>query len=110
MSSIWRASTPTQTFRFGFDPLDWDVILVTYKQGDTIVLEKDQDDLTIDGNTASFVLTQAEANLLDPSLPVAIQVRVATNNGASFPSRVWYVDVDDVLNDTVLPETQQEQL
>ena len=102
--SIWRASTPTQTFRFGFDPLDWDIILITYKQGDSIILEKDQDDLTIEGSVASFVLTQAEANLFDASLPVAIQVRVATNSGASFPSRVWYVDVADVLNDTVLPE------
>lgn len=108
MIEIWRASSPVHSFKFGFDPTEWDVILITYSQEDTIILEKDQDDLTFDGDTAFVMLTQAETKLFDPKLIVKIQVRIAKSNGESYPSRITYVPVEDVLNDTVLPAAEPD--
>lgn len=104
MMELWRASSPTHTFKFGFDPSEWDVILITYAQEKNIILEKGKSDLVFDGNLAYLTLTQEEANLFSPKYIVKIQVRVAKNNGTSFPSRITYVPIEDVLNDTVLPE------
>lgn len=100
---MWRASTPTHRFRFGSDPSQYDVILVTYSQNGQIVLEKEQSDLTFDGNVASVTLTQAETNLFSEGV-VTIQIRIAMANGYSFPSQKVVVPVEDVLNDTVLPD------
>ena len=104
MTEIWRSSTPTHVFQFGFDPTEWDVILITYSQENQVVLEKNKSDLTFEENTAFLTLTQAETKEFDPDLIVKIQVRVAKSNGTSFPSRITYVPVEDVLNDTILPE------
>lgn len=98
-----RASTPTHYFTFPDDPNTYDAILITYKQTD-IVLEKKKSDLTIEGKVASFMMTQAEANLFDPTQLVKVQVRVAYANGVSFPSPITVLQVEDVLNDEVLPD------
>lgn len=97
-----RATTPTHVFTFPDDPTQWDAILITYKQ-DFIVLEKTKEDLVFDGNTASYTLTQEEANMFRANELIRIQVRVALNDGTAFASQIVIVHVDDVLNDEVLP-------
>ena len=63
---MYRATTPTHKFAFPRDLSEFKTVLVTYKQKGKIVMEKTKDDLTIDGNKASFVLTQEEANAFSP--------------------------------------------
>ena len=97
-----RATTPTHIFTFPDNPNTYDAILITYKQNE-IVLEKEKPDLTIDGNTASVMLTQEETKLFTPDALVKVQVRVAYNGGEAFASPVTVLRVEDVLNDEVLP-------
>lgn len=101
---IDRASTPTELFGFASDPTEFDEILITYSQGDEIILEKHKSDLTFNGNVASFMFTQAETKLFAADKLVATQIRVAWNNGESFPSQIVYRRVRDVLDDKTLPE------
>lgn len=97
-----RATTPTHTFElpFGLDYIKR--LLITYKQGDTIVLEKTEADVTFDGNVATLTLTQDETLKFNADEVVKVQIRVLTQNGAAPASRTFLVPVADVLNPEVL--------
>lgn len=98
-----RATTPTHSFELPFNYEEFvSKILITYKQGDKIVLEKTENDITFDGNVVSFEFTQEETLLFDKDIMVDIQVRVLTKGGQSLASQVWHKPIDDVLNDKVL--------
>ena len=95
---MFRASTPLQKFTFEFDVNQFiEKVLITYKQ-DEIIFEKTLEDCSVDGNSVYFTLTQAETNLLNPNLPVRIQLRVKTKNEKVLPSRIFLLSVNDVLN------------
>lgn len=109
-----RATTPKHSFIFETDPNEFTRILVTYTQGDTIVLEKEKDDLTIEQSTnpctqaaewtAWYQLTQQETKLFSANSgkPVRVQVRVLTSSGSALASDKKAISVQDVLNDEVL--------
>lgn len=126
-----RATTPTHIFYFEDDPSEFERILITYTQGDSIVLEKEKEDLTIeaidpepsedeqeDESTAShscyagnykayYRLTQEEtrmfkADSMGKKLPVQVQVRALTTSGEALASEKHNICVVDVLNDEVL--------
>lgn len=110
---MFRATTPKQSFIFDVDPTaTFKTILITYKQNDTIVLEKGKDDLTVEtitdckGGTlyeASFRLSQAEANLFDATIKKAkIQVRALTYDGEAVASEEVSVPIKDVQDDREL--------
>ena len=105
-----RATTPLQEFTFETNPAEFSRILITYKQDETIVMEKTQADLSFssyigeDGiivYIASFRMTQEEANLFEPE-PVRVQVRVLTSDNEALASEITTVRVSDVLDDEVL--------
>ena len=109
-----RATTPKHQFIFNVDPTEFEKILITYKQGDRIVLEKTELDLTFEENTigstpdveyvAWFRLTQEETNLFTTtgSSTYQVQVRVLTVNGEALASDKKKIVIQDVLNDEVL--------
>lgn len=109
-----RATTPKHSFIFEQDPSLFSRILITYVQGDTIVLEKEKSDLTIEQKTnpkcgaiewvAWLRLTQEETKKFKatPGAQVKIQVRVLTNEGEALASDKKSISVQDVLNDEVL--------
>jgi hypothetical protein len=98
-----RATTPTHTFELPFDYEQFvSKILITYKQGKDIILEKTENDISFSGNTVSFELTQEETNLFNGEMIVDIQVRVLTKGGEALASETWHKTVNDVLNDKVL--------
>ena len=100
---MYRATTPTHKFRFPKDMTEFKTILVTYQQKGKIVMEKTKADLTTDGNTASFVLTQEEANAFSPGdRSVSVQIRAVDIHGTVLASKIFQVNVKDVLNDEVL--------
>lgn len=97
-----RASTPTHRFELMTDLSALKDIMITYKQGDKIVLEKARQDVTMEGKTAVVKLTQEETNLFAADTDVKLQVRILTLGGESYPSNVVTVPVEDVLNDEVM--------
>ena len=109
-----RATTPKHSFIFTVDPSEFDKILITYKQGGNIVLEKTEADLTFEeqenpcsGETeyvAWYRLSQEETKLFSPTggTNCQVQVRVLTNEGEALASDKKTISVQDVLNDEVL--------
>lgn len=106
-----RLTTPTHTFLFDSDPTEYAKILVTYAQGNRIVMEKEKGDLTVEQETgpegesiwaASFRLTQEETKAFSPNSAVKIQIRVLTEADEALASEQIRVLVSDVLNDEVL--------
>lgn len=100
---MYRATTPTHKYVFSHDLSEFKTILITYKQKGKIIMEKTKSDLTIDGKIASFVLTQEEANAFSPGdRSVSIQVRAVDIRGTALASRIFQLNIKDVLNDEVL--------
>lgn len=109
---MFRATTPTHTFLFDVDPeTSYQKILITYAQGDGIVLEKNKEDLTFGESQvvgeetvypASLQLTQEESNKFEAVKTVNVQVRALTYNGEVVACNKIPIAVKDVLNDEVL--------
>ena len=109
---MYRATTPKHIFAFDVDPeTTFKQILITYSQGDQIVLEKTKADLTFDEErdchnmyVCWLRLTQEEANLFDRNKSTAyqVQVRVLTYSGEAVAFPIERRSVDAVLNDEVL--------
>lgn len=109
-----RATTPRHSFIFDSDPSEYQRILVTYVQGDSIVMEKTKEDLSFDIGSnpctgenewiAWYRLTQEETKKFqaNPGKPVKVQIRVLTLAGESLASEKKSISVQDVLNDEVL--------
>lgn len=109
-----RATTPKHSFIFETDPSEFTRILVTYTQGDKIILEKEKDDLQIETVenpctqetewAAWYKMTQDETKLFDANSgkPVRVQVRVLTPGGDALASDKKTISIVDVLNDEVL--------
>lgn len=97
-----RASTPTHEFELPFDSSMVLRFLLTYKQGNRIILEKRESDMTVDGNIWSIKLTQEETNLFSDKTYAYAQIRVLTPGGDLLPSDIFRVYVGEVLNDEVL--------
>ena len=105
-----RATTPKQTFAFhDVNPDEFKSILITYSQGDTIVLEKEKSDLTFetvgeDEYIAWFRMTQEESSRfrVKNGKKVSVQVRVLTNENHALASEEHQVFVSDVLDDRIL--------
>lgn len=109
-----RATTPKHMFIFETDPSIYSRILITYSQNDSIVLEKEKEDLTIEeqenhcsGKTewvAWFRMTQEETKKFTAGNGrlAKVQVRVLTTSGEALASEKKTITVQDVLNDEVL--------
>ena len=109
-----RATTPPQSFIFKQDPELFVRILITYAQGQDIVLEKNKEDLTFEHRVdeqsgdeswcAWFRMTQDEANRFQAlsTKKVYVQVRALTEDNEALASAMKLIFVHDVLNDEVL--------
>lgn len=99
---MYRATTPLQLFNLKTDAASLKKLLITYKQGDNIILRKTKADVTADGNTVSFYLTQEETKLFTSDKAVYIQIRFKDANDRVVASEEITAQVYDVHNDEVL--------
>ncbi len=101
-----RTSTPTQRLTVPEEQAELlnmlKALKITYKQRGNIVLEKDLNDVTIEGNVISYKLTQEETKLFTAKVTIELQVRFLTTGGDSIPSRIYRLNCEDVLNDEVM--------
>lgn len=81
-------------------------ILITFKQGTSIVFNKYKEDLidstSIAPNRYDIHLTQKETNMFNPNMSLKVQVRFLTTNGEACVSKEKLINVRDVLNDEEL--------
>lgn len=96
-----RLTTPTHSFTLPFDESVVSKFLLSYVQDDQIVLEKTKDEVLIDGNVWSVMLSQEETKKFKPGAARA-QIRVLTHDGKALASDVFQFAVAQVLNEVVL--------
>lgn len=100
--AMYRYTTPLHQFVFEEDPEFYSAINICYFQGDTLVLEKNKSDLSFDGRTTSYRLTQAETALFKAGIPVDIEIRVKTLGGEVPPPAHFELSVTSVLREVAL--------
>ena len=101
---MYRASTPTFKIGLPYSKENVQEIVLTFKQmdEDVVILEKRLADVEwTTGTKFQFTLNQEETNLFKFG-KARVQARVKTQNGKVIPSKMYYIDVNDVLNDEVL--------
>lgn len=96
-----RASTPRHEFHIPIDASLIRKLRVTYTQGDQIILEKTETDMTANGNVWSVTLTQEETNRFYEGDAQA-QVRYVSAGGQADASEFIPLYVEPVSNDEVL--------
>lgn len=96
-----RATTPTHTFTFPAEvPVTGlDEILITYSQDGKTILEKTDENLTIndEDNSVTYTLNQDESLKFAPGKAL-IQVRAKSDNGTILASQMLWMEVKPVLN------------
>lgn len=104
-----RGTNPSFTFRLKkkngqtFSVSDVSDIRVTFKQGNTIVVEKKFKDCIFSGNTVSIELSQEETLRFDHGKSVRIQIKLKNAaDGRVIPTVIKTVDCKEILNEEVL--------
>lgn len=77
-------------------------VRITYKQKDTVVLEKKETDATMQDKTVKVKLSQEDTLMFAATIPVQMQIKVMTSDGTVLASPVRTVPVDVILNEEVL--------
>lgn len=104
---MYRATTPTHTFTLPEQAASYKEIQITYKQDNAQIIKHAQNGvlpsgMTFDDKDVIIKLTQTETKLFAPNEFVNVQIRVLTTGGDAYASRVFKVNINDVLNDEVL--------
>ena len=76
--------------------IDFDVLYITFRQGEENILEKTLTDVTIDGTTIFLPLSQADTLLFDQGNTVWVQLRGKVGEIA-YASKIMRVAVSDIL-------------
>ena len=97
-----RGTTPTHIFEIPFDSSYLKRILITYFQDKHIVIEKTENDCTLEGKSISTTLSQEDTLKFSHRKPVEIQIRVLTIDDIALATLIREVDVGRVLNEEVL--------
>lgn len=97
-----RGTTPTYRFRLPVEQVNVKRLEITYIQGGKVILEKEKEDCTFEGNTALLKLTQEETFMFKEGSKVQIQVRLLTVDGTVMGSEVGIIEVKESLSAEVL--------
>ena len=97
-----QGTTPTHIFTVPFDVSAITTVKVSYIQLGSVVLTKNTEECTLDGNTISVTLTQEETFLFNEDRSVGIQLRVRTAGGQVLTSVPQYVNVKVCFDKEVL--------
>lgn len=96
-----RGTTPTHIFNVNVDLTDADVIYITYKQSDSIVVEKEKSDCTITADSVSVTLSQ-EDTLKFNTAAVEIQIRARFPDGSAIASNIMQTTATRILKGGVI--------
>lgn len=95
-------TTQTHTFELPFDAVTISKVRVLYEQKGKLVLQKTEEDCTLENNILSVRLTQEDTFNFNHSTDVKIQIRVLTTNGEALASDILCVRCDECLSNEVL--------
>lgn len=100
--AIIRGTTPEQIFNTNIDLSAAEVVIITYKQGVNIVIEKQKDELSFDKNQVKFRLTQEESLKLKETLPVKCQIRARFADGVAVACEIITLSAGEILRGGVI--------
>ena len=95
-------STPTHTFTIPYDTSLLDIVEITYSQRGQVVLQKREDDCTMEDDVISVKLKERDTFLFDSAYPVEIQMRIGDKDGTVIPSDIINVSCARCLSQDVL--------
>lgn len=99
---IIRGTTPTHTFTLPVECGAFTEVRVLYSQNNELVIKKETEDVTCEGNRISCTLTQEDTLALNDRQHCDIQVRALSENGTALASRIIRVPVGRCLDDEVI--------
>ena len=97
-----RGTTPLLEFALPFDTSQIAEAWVTLSQNKTVVIDKELESCTCEGNKLTVRLTQDETLKLDCSCRTEIQVRVRTLADDALASNIITVSTDRILKEGVI--------
>lgn len=100
--AIIRACSYNCTITLPENASEYSKILVTFSQGKTKLIDKDETELQLSGRNVEVHLTQEETKLFKAPSEALLQVRCFKSIYNAPGSRIWVVDVYPALNDEVL--------
>ena len=97
-----RGTTSTLQFTFPFELNNVAELWVTLKRDTNFVLDTTLTDCELDGSVLTLRLTQQDTLKLNAFMPVAIQIRIRTNDGNAVASNIITTSVGQILKDGVI--------
>ena len=97
-----RGTTPALQFAFPFELNNVAELWVTLKQDNNIVIDKTVANCELDGAVLTLSLTRQATLKLNAFMPVAIQIRMRTNDGNAVASNIITTSVGQILKDGVI--------
>ncbi len=96
---MYRGTTPTISLTVtGLSDLNLHSAYLTIRQG-RFSLEKTLPDMTIDGDTLTTSLSQAETLSFKAGINVQIQLRCLTQSGTAYATKIVTIPVNEILKD-----------
>ena len=83
-----RGTTPTFVFVLPADTACFSDIEIVFVQNGKMILTVDQNDLILDGNEASFVMSEEQSMAFSPSVNGEIQIRLVAQDGTVLISEI----------------------
>lgn len=104
LQSIRIGTTPTHTFTLppALNEENLVVIEITYSQNDQVVLQKNEQECTVTGNTIEVTLSQEDTFTFAPKVDIEIQIRVVTDDRQVHSSDIKCVSCARCLSSEVL--------
>ena len=90
-----RGTTPVIKLNLPME-IDFDVLYITFKQGEETVLEKTLEEVEIDGTTIYIQLYQAETLAFSKSQTIWVQLRGKVSDTA-YASKIMRLSISDIL-------------
>ena len=100
--SFSRGTTPLQVFTLPFEEELVADLRITYTQSKRKILTKKLQDVEIEGNDISFMLTQEETFKFKEKEKVMVQLKIKTIDNQVLNSDIIYLRVDPALDDEVI--------
>ena len=83
-----RGTTPTFVFVLPTDTACFSDIEIVFVQNGKMILTVDQNDLILDGNEVSFVMSEEQSMAFSPSVNGEIQIRLVAQDGTVLISEI----------------------
>lgn len=94
-----RGTTPRQVFTFDQSIEGFRDISITYVYNGKILIQKRIEDVSINGNEVSYILTQEETMLFAPNSIIEIQIKGKDGNDMVVASKVYKLPVHKILDE-----------